>query len=396
MRKSEKINRIHVVTKYFLPVTAGIEVNILETYKHFLEKGFDVTIHTSTDTHLKRNVLKLEDTMQGLKIKRYFYKNSIMGFVPNIDWDQESIVCLHNFNVWYFWILMKVMMLKFFGKKKFKLIITPHGGFTPEWRVFGTGEKIFKYAYHFLLGTNLINYTADLVRTVSIWEKTEMVKKGVDVRKIKVVENGLEDEAFLDVEEKASMDVRKTVDNLGAYILQIGRIYPIKNYETVIKSLPLLRDKKVKFVIVGQPEKNAEYKDELIALSGRLGVENRLVFLGVIRGVDKYFVIKKAKLMVHMAIWESFCNVVHEGLSQGLVCIVANNTALRYLVKNGKNGYLVETKSEKELAKKIDYVLQNYNSPSIKLIRKNNLKVSRGKTWRNTAETLIKYYEKIN
>ncbi len=58
-------------------------------------------------------------------------------------------------------------------------------------------------------------------------------------------------------------------------------------------------------------------------------------------------------MMVHMAIWESFCNVVHEGMSQGLVCIVADNTALPYLIKNGVHGWCVPTRDEKHYLKRL-------------------------------------------
>ena len=41
--------RLHVITRYFYPVAAGIETNILETYSILASRGWDITIHTSKD-----------------------------------------------------------------------------------------------------------------------------------------------------------------------------------------------------------------------------------------------------------------------------------------------------------------------------------------------------------
>ena len=45
------MKKIHVITKYFYPVAAGIETNILETYSVLVKKGWDVTVHTSKDEY---------------------------------------------------------------------------------------------------------------------------------------------------------------------------------------------------------------------------------------------------------------------------------------------------------------------------------------------------------
>ena len=100
-------------------------------------------------------------------------------------------------------------------------------------------------------------------------------------------------------------------------------------------------------------------------------------------------------MMVHMAIWESFCNVVHEGLSQGLVCIVANNTALPYLIKNNINGYCVETHNDSKVAQKINFVLENKNTDLIKTMVKNNRKYGLENSWASIAGRVDYLYQKL-
>jgi D-inositol-3-phosphate glycosyltransferase len=241
----------------------------------------------------------------------------------------------------------------------------------------------------------MINLSVDGVRAVSEWEGKEIIAKGVNKKKVEVITNGIEDEAYQDSEQDASEAIKKQVGSYGRYIIQIGRVYVIKNYETVIRALPKL-PKDIKYLIVGPVENNYHdsYKPGLEKLASELGVSDRVLFLGVIKGVDKYYLIKHAQLMVHMALWESFCNVVHEGMSQGLPCIVSNVYALPYLIKDGENGYCLPVKDSGAVADKINYVLENMESDTIKEMRKVNKEFGLKHSWTNVAESMCSFYNK--
>ena len=385
------MKKIHVIVKYFYPVTAGIETNILETYSVLAKKGWDVTVHTSKDEYLSQNSLFDTETIRGIKVIRYPFISDNIGFFPSLDWTQADLVCLHNFNVFFWRVFFYVFWLKITGRKKFALVLTPHGGFIPEWFQASLWVKTAKYLYDRLLGVSLINLTVDKIRAVSEWERQGIIKKGINPCKVVTITNGVENEAYLDIDKLASPQIKRDVKQLGRYIIQVGRIYKIKNYETTIKALPNIPGD-IKYVIVGPSEKNLDYKNSLVKLADNLGVIHRVVFLGVVRGIDKYYLIKHAQMMVHMALWESFCNVVHEGLSQGLVCIVANAYALPYLIKDGVNGYLVDTFDSNELAAKINYVLQNTNSQKILSMKKLNQQLGLKDSWNNVAEKMNQLY----
>jgi glycosyltransferase involved in cell wall biosynthesis len=386
--------RIDIISKYFTPANAGIEVNILETYK-VLASTWDITMHTSTDTLKEIDVLPATDVVENIQVKRY--KFGKLGYFPQIYWAKADLVCLHNFNVFFFPILVWLKIKKLQGYK-FTVVVTPHGGFNPEWSVFPKLQGTLKYWYHKTVGTFCLNTVVDKIRAVSLWEKRSMVEMGVNPKKISVITNGLENDAFKDIEKLASSDVKKKVKSYGKYLIQIGRVYPIKNYETVIKALAQL-PKDVKYLIVGEEEKNnhySGYKQQLIELARTLGVEKRVIFTGQVRGVDKYYLIKHAQMMVHMALWESFCNVVHEGMSQGLVCVVANNTALPLLIKDGVNGYCVETMDSVMLANKINYILDNKQSAKIKQIEERNRKLGLEVSWTQVAGKMDTFYREEN
>jgi glycosyltransferase involved in cell wall biosynthesis len=163
--------------------------------------------------------------------------------------------------------------------------------------------------------------------------------------------------------------------------------------ETIIKALPLIPSD-VTFVIVG-PVGDQAYKESLIALAKSLSVSKRVIFAGVVRGADKYYLIKHAVMMTHMALWESYCNAVHEGMSQGLVCLVANNTALPLLIKNGKNGYCIETHDVEALADKIKFVLNPDYAKVVAQIGRQNREQVLKHSWDNVAITMENFYLKV-
>lgn len=222
-------------------------------------------------------------------------------------------------------------------------------------------------------------------------EKQELIRSGVSATKVITITNGIEDEAFVDVEKKASDKIRSLVKSYGSYMIQIGRIYDIKNFETVLKAMPKL-PQSLNFVIVG-PIGDTAYKVFLDDLIKKLDLSDRVFFLGVIRGVDKYYLIKHAELMVHMARWESFCNAVHEGMSQGRVCIVSDSFALPYLVKHGVNGYCLPYHDDSLLVSYVYRVLTNKEERHN--IELNNIRITREHSWRAVAMQIMRLLDPL-
>jgi len=389
----KKTRSAQIIMPYFYPVAAGMEINVLETYSVLLKKGWDITIHTSRDTLAKKNSLPATGEIRGIKIIRY--KMNKLGFMPRLDWGSDDFICMHNFDIFpYIYILFYSLFLKILGRKKYSLLLIPHGGLTPDWSIYPKSRVIFRKIAYKVIGMLLINNLVDGIRAVSNWEKSELKKLGIKSSLVRAIPNGLEDAAFKDESGRASLDIRRIVVRLRKYIIQVGRIDRQKNYETMIRALVKLPSN-IKFVIVG-PSQDKKYKDKLEILVTQLGLENRVEFLGEITGDDKYYLLRKSQMMVHMAFWESFCNVVHEGLSQGVVCIVSNKTALPYLISDGENGFCLEARNHHLLARKIKYVLANRKSAAIKNLRLRAKKYTIGHTWRNVAEELAVYYESTN
>jgi len=382
---------LHIIVKYFYPVAAGIETNIMETYSSLSKDEWNIVLHTSKNTLTETNSLSPHETIRGIEVRRYTW--NWYGFTPQID-ENADLVCLHNFNIFpHLFVMLQTLFKKIVGQKKYVVILTPHGGFTPEWSTFPFLQRIVKRMYHNTLGAFLVNVSCDGVRAVSLWEQKEMVICGIRSQLIELINNGIENLAFENPDQNVSSEFKSQITKFGRYILQIGRIHTIKNFETTIKALALC-DSDLKFIIAG-PVGEPEYLEYLKRLLTELHLEGRVIFFGVVRNSEKYYLMKHAQMMVHMAIWESYCNVVHEGMSQGLVCIVGNNTALPLLIKNGVNGFCLPAKDEKAVADKIMYVLQHKDSKEIQAMEEVNRFSVREHSWVSVAKKMALYYKCI-
>src|SRR3989338_3836763 len=126
-RKTKKL-KVDVVNRYYYPVVAGIETLLTNVYPHLACKGWDVNIHVSKNTLSQKKILKDEEEINKVKVKRYYL--GLFGFSPKIDWQNTSIVNIFNFDVFpHVRILLYCLILKYLGMKKFTLILSPQGGF---------------------------------------------------------------------------------------------------------------------------------------------------------------------------------------------------------------------------------------------------------------------------
>jgi len=92
---------------------------------------------------------------------------------------------------------------------------------------------------------------------------------------------------------------------------------------------------------------------KLQSLVKKLKLQDRVIFAGTVKGYDKYYLLRHAKLMIHMALWENQPIAVFEGISQGLSALVADNSGLHDAIIPGKTGIRLTTTDPEKLAEEI-------------------------------------------
>src|SRR3989344_2250600 len=126
-------------------------------------------------------------------------------------------------------------------------------------------------------------------------------------------------------------------DNLNSRqfrILSVGRISPIKDYETLIKAAGILKEKGFDFrlKIVGRPVMvyDFEYFEKLKKLVQGLKLENFIEFMGFIpfSQIADYY--KEADILINLAPKGGIDKVVLEAMASGSLVLVSNTAFKKY------------------------------------------------------------------
>lgn len=143
-------------------------------------------------------------------------------------------------------------------------------------------------------------------------------------------------------------------------ILSVGRISPIKNYETLIGAAGILREEKSDFEIkiIGRPVMPGDqnYLDKLKEMTNRLKVGDIINFAGFMlysRISEEY---KAADLVVGMTPQGGIDKAILEAMASGALVLTSNDTMKKYLGDYGNN--LIFNYGDKEdLADKIKQLI---------------------------------------
>lgn len=227
---------------------------------------------------------------------------------------------------------------------KIKLIIwisTVGTGFS------GIQSRIFTFLYKMTLK----NADVIVVSSPKIIDDVQAYVGSIKKSKIKIVKYGVNTARF----------APKNIPRKKNDILYVGRITKVKGIEDIIKALPIILESipDVKLKIIGNIiQKN--YFTHLQNLAVNLKCESNIEFVGKVPHgllVEHY---NSAKIFVLMSRGEDAqSNVTSEAMACEIPVIVTPIGILGELIKNGENGFLVNSKQSKILAKRIISLLQN-------------------------------------
>jgi len=132
----------------------------------------------------------------------------------------------------------------------------------------------------------------------------------------------------------------------------IGRLTKQKGYDVLIKALPYLNFN-FNVVIAG----DGEEKNNLINLSNKLKVGDKINFLGFIDNINS--LLSNVDIFVIPSLWEGFGLVAVEASAAGKVVVASNIYGLADIIEDNKNGILFNPNDHIDLANKLNYLAKN-------------------------------------
>jgi glycosyltransferase involved in cell wall biosynthesis len=141
------------------------------------------------------------------------------------------------------------------------------------------------------------------------------------------------------------------------YLLTVGRFEKQKNFYGIIEAYNIAKIKHpfIKLIIFG----SGSEKNRLLKLVSDLKIEKNVIFKGYKNPKNFYL---KSKIFILNSYFEGMPNVILEAFYYKIPVISSNClSGPNEILSKNKFGYLVPVNDYKYLAKKINYVLENYN-----------------------------------
>lgn len=148
-------------------------------------------------------------------------------------------------------------------------------------------------------------------------------------------------------------------------ILNIGRLRKQKDHITLIKAFDIFSriNKNYKLIILGHGDQELKINKEI----KKLKLQRKVFVKGWVNNTYSY--LKKSKLFVLSSIYEGLGNVLIDAINYDVPCISTNcKSGPNEILLNGKGGFLTEPKNYFELARLMNYAINNYALST----RKNN------------------------
>ena len=325
----------------FPPATGGIATNIQNLLRSPLAREFILLKFRTMST--KYGTLEYLSERILAKLIRVFLDLSAYLFFLH----RESPQIVHintSFGIWSFWRdSMYLAISKIFQKK---VLFQIHGGNLNEfWKHNSYGTKAL--IKQILKMPELIAVLSSVQRRpfeeIGFWKNVKVIPNTVDLYSYQD-ENSHRKE--FDIPED-----RVIVLFIASHFDKEKGIFELLN------SIPLVtkENEKVLFVFVG----GGKEEDTIVEFCQRKKLENYVKFPGYLANRDIARILNSSDIFVLPSYGEGFPLVILEAMAAGLPIISTPVGAIPEIIENGKNGFLVKSMDNIELAEKIRYLVEN-------------------------------------
>jgi len=369
--------RVLLVTARYLPELGGTEIHTHEIARRFAAEGLDVTVLTTTlqrgqrvsgtddraesrDTHQLPHVVRV----RAWPAKRdYYFAPAIFNIIARGNWD---VVHIHSYHT----LVPPLAMLAALRGGHPYLLTFHGGGHSSHMR------QAFRGPQMALLRPLLVR--ADRLIVNSQFEASFYAERlARPASEFVIVPNGS------DLPRRPSADARSATDR--SLIASIGRLERYKGHHRVIEALPYVLEQRpdIRLWVAG----SGPYEQQLLSLARDLGVEEH-VEIRAIPAHDREKMadeLSRPALIVLLSEFESHCMTVLEAAGLGLSVLVADQTGLAELAREGLARAIPLSSTPREVARAILHQLDHPHLPTAGKIP----------TWDDVASSLLALYRDV-
>ena len=334
-------------TVYSNPITKDIQKKFQS-----LSKVCNPTVFAFSEEKFNSVVEGVETIFNKKNKNRFFnYLKIIFLFffeIPKIVKDQNiEIVCLQDPITGFFTIFsLKIRKLPV------KIVVETHGDFI---NTIGLEKNLLIPKFYTLIFSYLAKYSiknADLIRSISDFTEKQALNfgyKGLFVRF----------PAWINIDNYLNADTKRL--STGTFkIIFVGSVTERKNPKIIIESLETI-DEDISLDIIGQTP-NLKYLKELNKLIASSKHAKSITMTPFIKAEELILKYSSANLFILPSKSEGLGRVIIEAQSTACPVLVSSNTGMTDLIIENETGYIFENNNKNDLTKKIQYIIDNYES----------------------------------
>jgi len=171
-----------------------------------------------------------------------------------------------------------------------------------------------------------------------------------------VIPNGVNVEDFNLSEEEVER-VKEKYGLTGTIVMFAGTITPRKGVWYLIKAAEILKEEEVFFLIVGKTNLDKKYAERVMDYAKKKNINAK--FTGLVPYGDLKALYSACDIFVLPSFEEGFGIVMTEAMASGKPLIGSNVGGIPMQVIEGWNGFLIEPGNERQLAEKIEYLVDH-------------------------------------
>lgn len=278
--------RILYITLENISLHKGSVIHILEVIEGLRSRGHFVRLvaHASDDSQSNDkfyNLKKIPDSILNLfRLKRQPYIiSSLFLFIFLIkNLQKYDVIYARDYHTVIIAFLPRVLLRK-------SLVLEINGLASEEQKLKGNFAVSGVVSHCIKIAERIATISANQIIVVTPQIKEYLIRHYYcDEEKVKIVSNGVDTKKFFPMENKAILESIKMKYGLEKSIIVgfVGNLAPWQGVEILIHASRLLRNDKIKFLIVG----DGISKEKLINKAKELNVTDRFVFTGVVNYAD--------------------------------------------------------------------------------------------------------------
>lgn len=361
MQRTGKV-KILIVIPYFMPAIGyGGPVRVAyDTANALTLRGHEVTVATTDVFDGQKRVEVSEERLDGIMVKRFRnisnrLAKKMNGYLPVafIPWiirnaKKYDVIYCHDF------FSVQTLTAGLVSKYcKVPLVIQPHGSLSEVRR-----DARFSFIKGFLVWLfGGVLKSAEHIIALTEDEKSSIAPllRG-HVEKIAVIPNGLNPDNYLNI---APIDIHQKYGIPAQHIIIgfIGRLAYIKGLDISLKVLARLKNSyQFSFIVIG-PDEGEETK--LKKLADELELADRVVFTGVLDGMEKLQVVRSCRFFLFTSRDEGLPMTILEVAALGVPQVISRECHVPE-VAEFRAGYVHGCDDLDNLAKSVEKILTNH------------------------------------